>query len=400
MKKMHTVLFTECGRLGGGSFEGLRLTLESLDRTRFRPVVVFTSRTRYFEIVQKMGIAVHLLRDPVLSVEVPRRLQKWAERIQEYTFCRVPAWGRAAASFCHCRLLRKLEKICRNEQVDLLYSNNQVNRSLFMPILAERLDLPLVVHLRSPGAESFCPAKRDYVERHVTRWIAISKQVENYWRDHGLRAEVALIPNGLPEFVVTPLDLHREFGIPEQHKTVVILARLIWEKAHEFLLEGICRLLGNRRDVTLIIAGDGPRRVIIEQKISELKISNHVVMAGYDPRGREIAAGADLVVQPSSTDSFSRAVMEAMRMGTPTVITNKGSALEAVSPGKHSLVVEYGDVGGLAAALEQGLYDEKLRTVLSANGRQLIAEKFDLTVQTGKIQTIMEEALAAGHPSP
>jgi Glycosyltransferase len=393
------VLFVESGRLGGGSFEGLVLQLRVLDRSRFRPVVVFTSKTRHYDAVRELGVPVHLLRDPVLSVEVNRRVQKWAERLQERPFCRSPRWGKAAAAFCHARLLKTLTQICRQERIELLYSNNQVNRNLFMPLLAERLSLPLVAHFRSPGAESFCPPKRDYVQTWVTRFITISRQVENYWRDHGLTAPMALIPNGLPDIQVSPLDLHSEFAIPQDHKIVTIISRLVWEKAHDFLLNGFHELLQRRPHVTLLVVGDGPRREMLEAQIKELGIEENVVMAGYDNRAWAISAAADLLAQPSSTDSFSRAVMEAMVLNTPTTISSMGSALEAVTPGVHSFVMEYGDVQGLADCLERGLFDEQARETVIRNARQLMAEHFNLTRQTRKVEAVMLEALECG-PGP
>lgn len=394
-----TVLFLESGRLGGGSFEGLVLMLRELDRKLFRPVAVFTSHTRHYDAVRAMGVPVHLLRDPVLSVEVNRRVQKWVERIQEYTFCRIPRLGKAAASLCHARLLATLTDICRKERVELLYSNNQLNRNLFMPILAERLGLPLVAHLRSPGAESFCPPKRDYVQRWTTRFIAISLQVENYWREHGLLAPVELIPNGLPNITVPPLDLHAIFAIPKHHKIVTIISRLVWEKAHDFLVEGFRELLRTHPDVTLLIVGDGPRRERIESQILNLGIKSNVVMAGYDSRAWEISAASDLLAQPSSTDSLSRAVMEAMILGTPTAISSKGSALEAVTPDVHAFVMTYGDVQDLAECLARGLFDDDARRVVIRNARLLMDERFNLTKQTRKVEKVMLQALDCG-PGP
>lgn len=393
MSKRTTVLFVESGRLGGGSFEGLRLMMTALDLDCYRPVVVFLSRTHFMDTFLEMGIPTYLFRDLVCSLDVSSRLQKWMERIQEYTYCRIPPLGKLAAAMCHRGLLCNLERVVREEQVDLLYSNNQINRNLFMPILAERVRLPLVVHLRSAGTESFCAPKREYVEHWVTRFLAISSRVKKHWQRGGLTAKVDLIPNGLPDFEVTPLDIAQEFSVPKNHMVVAILGRVVWEKAHLFLFDAFKELLKKRPDVSLLVVGDGPKREDLEVRLKELELGANVIMAGYDDRAKEIIAGVDLVVQPSMTDSFSRVIMEAMRLGIPTAITNKGSALEAVEPGVHSLVMAYEDVEALASAMELGLFDEQVRATLVREGRKLMDLKFDLIRQTRKVEAVMEAAL-------
>ena len=393
---MRTVLFVESGSGGGGSFESLYLILKTLDRERFRPVVVFLTTTRYVDQVRSLGVRVEVLTDLVFSARVPWWLRKRFEHTAYRSHRRFP--GRLAdwaVRLVHWPLLRGLRRLARDEGADLLYSNNQLNRNLFMVYAARDLGLPLVCHLRSMSSDGFHPRKCALINRAVSANIAISRVVRDHWLGQGIDpARTLLIHNGLPPMgAVEPLNLRAEFDIPREHKVVVLVGRVEWEKNHPLMFEGFKLLLDRLPETTLLVVGDGTKLDEMRALARDMGLADRVVFTGYEPRAQAIIAGADLLAQPSLTDPFSRTVLEAMALGVPVVATDVGGAREAVEHDGNGLLVPLGDAGALARAMERLLRDGELRDRLTTAARETIRERFDQAVQTGKIEAVMAGAL-------
>lgn len=65
----------------------------------------------------------------------------------------------------------------------------------------------------------------------------------------------------------------------------------------------------------------------------------------------ELYSGADVLINPTYADTFPTVNLEALACGTPVVTYRTGGSPEAIDE-KTGLVVEQGDVGGLASAVE------------------------------------------------
>lgn len=395
---MRTVLFVESGSGGGGSFESLFLILSTLDRRRFRPVVAFLTETRYLDQVRRLGVRAEVLTDLVFSARVPWWLRKRFEHTAYRSHRRLPGpladW---AVRLAHFPLLRALRRLVREEGADLLYSNNQLNRNLFMVYLARDLGLPLVCHLRSMSSDGFHPRKCAMINDTVAANIAISTVVRDHWLVQGIDPDrTELIHNGLPPLDrVAPLDLHAEFNIPREHKVVVLVGRVEWEKNHPLMFQGFRLLLDRRLDTTLLVVGHGTKLEEMKQLARDTGLGDKVVFTGYEPRAQAIIAGADALAQPSLTDPFSRTVLEAMALGVPVAATDVGGVREAVEHGRNGLLVPVGDAPALADALGRLLDDETLRQRLTAEARRTIVERFDQAGQTRKIEAVLHRVL--GH---
>ncbi|MGE4552406.1 MAG: glycosyltransferase family 4 protein [Desulfovibrionaceae bacterium] len=393
---MRTVLFVESGGSGGGSFQSLYLILKTLDRERFRPMVAFLSRTRYVEEVRALGVPVRVLTDWAFSTHVPWWLRKRFEHTVYRSHRRFPgALADWAVRLAHFSLLHGLRRLVREEGVDLLYSNNQLNRNLFMVYLARDTGLPLVCHWRSMSSDGFHPRKRAMINAGMAMGIAISTVVRDHWIGQGVDPHhLELIHNGLPPMgTVAPLDLKAEFGVPEGRQTVVLVGRVEWEKNHPLMFQGFKLLLDRLPETTLLVVGDGTKLEEMRALARDMGLADKVVFTGYEARAQAIIAGADLLAQPSLTDPFSRTVLEAMALGVPVVATDVGGVREAVEHEVNGLLTPVGDAPALAEAMARLLGDPGLRTRLADNARRTIAERFDQSVQTRRIEAVLDRVL-------
>ena len=150
---------------------------------------------------------------------------------------------------------------------------------------------------------------------------------------------------------------------PATHATLHHPARLIYagrlaqEKGVSVLIEALASM--RRRAVgampTLRVCGDGPDRQSLERLAADRKVADRVDFAGQLDRGALSAEfqAADLCVQPSRTEGFSKAWLDAMAHGIPVLATDVGAARSVIgTPGERGWVAPPGDPEALAELLE------------------------------------------------
>ena len=97
-------------------------------------------------------------------------------------------------------------------------------------------------------------------------------------------------------------------------------------------------------------------------------LAGTVEYAGYIPDAsrRDVYTGARLLVLPSWHEGFGLPALEAMALGIPVVVSNRGALPEVV--GDAGLLVAPDDARGLAAAIETVLRDPVKAAEMSARG--------------------------------
>lgn len=161
------------------------------------------------------------------------------------------------------------------------------------------------------------------------------------------RAELERIPSGTDRGIcAVPRLIYVGRLSPE--KGVSVLLRALASLAHE----------GFEPLPRLVLAGDGPQRVELEALACELGIAELTCFAGQLERAalsRRLAE-ADLCVQPSLTEGFSKAWLDAMAHGVPVLSSSVGAAPAVVGgDGERGWLVPPGDVEALSSVLRSVL---------------------------------------------
>ncbi len=139
---------------------------------------------------------------------------------------------------------------------------------------------------------------------------------------------------------------------------LVYVGRLAAEKGVAFLLEAVALLKkeGFRPLPWVTLVGDGPDRQGLEDRVRELNCKELISFAGQVDRSglsRQLSR-ADLCVQPSLTEGFSKAWLDAMAHALPVLASEVGAAGAVIgSKGERGWLVPPGDNQALARALRQ-----------------------------------------------
>lgn len=161
-------------------------------------------------------------------------------------------------------------------------------------------------------------------------------------------------------------------GSPAPAPVVATVARAHPEKGLDVLVDAVALLA--RPDVTLRIVGVGPADdqpdvVALQERIARHHLDDRVVLAGWADDPMVAVADAWVYVQPSRSESYGLAVVDALAAGLPTVVTDVAGLRERVDPGRTGLVVPPEDPAALAAVIDRLLDDRDAADRLGTAGR-------------------------------
>jgi glycosyltransferase involved in cell wall biosynthesis len=183
------------------------------------------------------------------------------------------------------------------------------------------------------------------------------------------------------------LDRYRRKPAPSPDKAILLSVGQLKERKGFRYLVGACRLLIDRGyAVECHIIGEGPLRTDLEEQIRQLSLEGSVLLCGslLHQEVIEQYQAAAVFVLPAvlggdgDRDGIPNVILEAMAMELPVVSTNHSGIPEVVQHGVTGLLVSPADEAALAEAIAKLLEDADLRRRLGRNGRQTVAEKFDV----------------------
>jgi glycosyltransferase involved in cell wall biosynthesis len=207
------------------------------------------------------------------------------------------------------------------------------------------------------------------LERLGARWCRAIVAVSGAERDAGLAAGVGrfdqyrVIPNGV--------DLEPFLRDPRPHPgRIAFVGRLRSPKRVDLALEALRIVREAIPEATLDIVGDGPLRGSLEKQADSLAIREHVRFLGTRSDLPEILQAAACFLFASDYEGCPLVVIEAMAAGLPVVATSVGGVPELVVDRETGLLVEPGNSGELASALQDVLSSPEKSRALGARGRE------------------------------
>ncbi|MBD1915165.1 MULTISPECIES: glycosyltransferase [Cyanophyceae] len=142
----------------------------------------------------------------------------------------------------------------------------------------------------------------------------------------------------------------------QDHKTIVFLGRLGFEKRVDLLIEAFAQLKRRRSNCSLLIVGDGPADVVASlKKVAEPVADIHFTGFLMGETKANVLASCDLFCSPSPYETFGLTVVEAMASGVPVVTVRSGAVAEYLIDQKNAYLVTPNDTVELGDRLELAL---------------------------------------------
>lgn len=192
--------------------------------------------------------------------------------------------------------------------------------------------------------------------------------------DLGRRRLAVVVPGVVAEEL---RDL--EPGPLEAEPLVVTVARLHPDKGVDVLLDALALVRAEVPGARLTVIGAAQDGVLnVQQALSEqverLGLGGAVTFRGFVDRPAETVAASRLYVQPSRSETFGLAVLEALALGVTVVATDVGGVGELLLGGEAGLLVAPDDPEALANAMVAVLTDDDLAERLRTAGQARAAD--------------------------
>jgi glycosyltransferase involved in cell wall biosynthesis len=286
---------------------------------------------------------------------------------------------------------------------------HQMTALLYAGLAAQRERIP-VVHtehnnVASHRSRSWVRRLRTellwrYAGRYADRFCGVSRDIIETAGAYGTirRRKLIHVPNGIDTTAFVAVEAERPavraaLGIAPDAPVIGTVGRLAEVKQQGVLIRAFTQIIPSFPTARLVLVGDGPLRSELEELAVSLGLGGVILFAGYQPNPERYLAAMDVFVLPSRAEAMPLVIPEAWAAGRPVVASRVGGIPALVEDGKTGLLVEPGDVGGLAARLRQLLADPRRAQELSRAGRALALARYDVTTMAGAYDHIYCELL-------
>jgi len=167
-----------------------------------------------------------------------------------------------------------------------------------------------------------------------------------------------------------PGTVRQQLGLADDVALVGMISVLRSWKGHATFLDAAALLLKSGRPVHFLIAGDGPGRVELTDKIANEPWRDHVTLLGHRGDVETVLASLDVLVLPSyAHEGIPQIILQAQAMARAIVATRIGGIPEVVEDGVTGLLIQPRDSAALADKIALLLDDPALRRKLGAAAR-------------------------------
>lgn len=181
---------------------------------------------------------------------------------------------------------------------------------------------------------------------------------------------------------------------PKPHQ-IVTVARLISLKKIDEIIKGMKTVLEKYPDANLVIAGEGPEMQNLKNLTKELGLENSVEFLGKISRAEtwQLRKNSSVYIINSTHESLPISVLTSLSSGIPIIATNVSGIREVVYHEKTGLLVESGDIEGIAKSIIRFFEDENLRKSVVENGKILLKERFSWEVHLSNLNKLLSDSL-------
>jgi glycosyltransferase involved in cell wall biosynthesis len=208
--------------------------------------------------------------------------------------------------------------------------------------------------------------------------------------------DIDVIYNGIAplSFDAAKAQALRQFlNIPDNHTILGTVARFDPIKNHTMMLKAFAKVLSQQPNCTLLIVGDGDERQNIENCITQLKISENVILAGYQAKPAEHIALMDLFLLSSLSEGTSMTLLEAMSMGKPCVVTDAGGNPEIICHNVNGIVTLNDNIEMFADAIKYMLQDTDKFKRYSQAASEIFKQQFTANSMIKKYEELYKSVL-------
>ena len=227
--------------------------------------------------------------------------------------------------------------------------------------------------------------------------IAISDAVKDWLVSSGeaLPGKVARIYNPVSAPPESLIDRHVSSD-PINTLNLAFVGRLEPVKNPLSLIEAVSLLLKKDIPVTLKIVGAGSQMEECLSLRDRLGLQNNVNLTGYSSSPFSIIKDCQLYVQPSLSEGFGIALVEAMLCQIPVLASSVGGAPEIINHDENGWLVDFTDPQSLCSAIEAIWFQRDKLNQVAKLAKESVQGRFEPSLYVKQLESLYVRVLSSG----
>jgi glycosyltransferase involved in cell wall biosynthesis len=290
----------------------------------------------------------------------------------EARFISLPIPERAGGFFVQLALLLRrawlFHKLFKQEQFDHIFSFLEASN---MPCVLVSRKSVLSIHL-DPGVMT----RNEWI---AFRWlyprakgvIAVSRQMQKLLETQAHLKNVHCIYNPINTILIKQKS---KDSIEIDSPFILAVGRLEQQKRFDLLIDAFSQTQA-KSSLKLVIVGTGSLHALLVQQIVTLGMEGRIILVGFDSNPYKYMAKAEFLVMSSDTEGYPLVLIEALSLGCPIVSTDCPTGpREIIQQGKNGLLVEKGNVGAIAAGIDDLFANHALRQQMRLQAPESVSD--------------------------
>jgi glycosyltransferase involved in cell wall biosynthesis len=201
--------------------------------------------------------------------------------------------------------------------------------------------------------------------------LAPTAAIADDLRTHSAPAHVRVWPRGVDPALFNPdrrsEDWRRRHKFDDRRPVVVFIGRVVMEKGLAVFVETIRRLEARDGPSQVLVIGDGPARPWLDQQLPNAVFTG--LLSGE--RLATALASGDILLNPSSTETFGNVNLEAMASGLAIVCADAANTRALLQHGRSAMLCSPSDPAAFSEAVSALINDTTLRDQLRREAHRL-----------------------------
>ncbi len=307
---------------------------------------------------------VRVIRSPVSSFPYRDRVAKYLDKFSIY--------GHGCYSF---RQMRRL----LTEKYDVLLSGPFPSSHNYYSFLISKLRLKPITFFPFLHIDDFYHARRSsiyYMLKKSKGAIALTEYEKNFYVQKGTSDEnvfVSGIGLDLKSYRKPPINM----GIKEKYNApflIIYVGRKDEHKGIGLMIDAMKVISLKRQDIKLLCIG--PETEYSKELWANLqpRVKDLIIVRGKvsDEEKRAFIAEADLLVLPSTTESFGIVYAEAWIEGKPVIGARSGAVVDVINEYEDGLLISPNNYIQLAVSIEYLIDNTEIRKLFGNRGKRKV----------------------------
>jgi glycosyltransferase involved in cell wall biosynthesis len=187
--------------------------------------------------------------------------------------------------------------------------------------------------------------------------------------------------------------LRQELVLPMDASIVLFVGRFVAPKGLQTLVEAFAAARIRWPKTLLVLVGDGPVMPSLRGRIAELGLDRSLVLPGFldEAKVLDYLQAADIFALVSTSEGIPCALIEAMAVGLPCVVTAIPALTQVITNGVQGLWAEPSDAVSIAACLSSLLQDAARRAEMGKRARDFVLANYTIEVMASRYGKFFSE---------